>query len=68
MNNQILSCCDNKPSFRIEYHTGDSFLVCSKCYEKPFWNRHVSKKRDLLISKLSLSPKNIEVHNHETTY
>jgi len=47
MNNQILSCCDNKPSFRIEYLTGDSFLVCAKCFDLASWNRHIKLKEKI---------------------
>jgi len=47
MNNQILSCCNNSPSFRIIYLTGETLLVCKDCYDtKSCWSRHIKEKID----------------------
>ena len=50
MSIEILRCCANEPIYEIKYLTGDSFLVCSKCFGLPFWNRHVKDNKPLDLS------------------
>jgi len=49
--NQSIACCKNKPDFEIEYLTGETFLVCSECFKKQFWNRYIKSKKDLEVKE-----------------
>ena len=43
----ILSCCNSKSKYQIEYQTGEIFNVCENCIKLTHWNRFQKKKIDL---------------------
>ena len=44
MNNQIPQCCQNTPTFLIEYVLGSKFHVCKSCLLLKHWSRGIKNK------------------------
>ena len=44
MNTYILQCCQNSPTFLIEYNFGSKFHVCSSCILLKHWSRGIKEK------------------------
>jgi len=47
MTNHIPQCCQNIPSFLIEYGLGSKFYVCSSCLLLKHWSRGIKKREEI---------------------
>lgn len=47
----IPTCCKKESKYKIEYLTGQTFLVCTSCIKILFWSRH-QKKKTIIRGKL----------------
>ena len=45
MTPEILRCCENFPSFLIEYNIDSKFHVCNSCIKIDYWSRGIKEKR-----------------------
>ena len=46
-----LNCCERNAQYKIQYETGDIFLVCNKCIVLPHFARHIKDKKEIKISE-----------------
>ncbi len=57
MNDNILNCCKNNPSFTISYSKGHTYHVCTTCIQNSIWSEGIISKH--LTSNV---PQNIGVN------
>jgi len=48
----ILRCCENTPSFLVEYHIDSKFHVCDSCIKLGYWSRGIKEKRIITEGKI----------------